>query len=237
MFNNNNACCLTFFLLFLSQVQSSSYAMPVHQVAESGNTERLLALIKQNPEVINQQDDGGYTPLHLASKKGFEDMVRELLNCNVALDIPNECNSTPLHCAVINGHETITELLLKKGANVDALDIQRYTSLALAAVHGHESIVQLLLRYKATVDENSIACAKRNGFLAIEQILRNQKIGVIQSKEQNNDGDQKKMPHQQVDLKEAPQELPRHENTESVVQIQSDSIIDRALIAALSRMK
>ena len=58
----------------------------------------------------------GMTPIHIAAKKGFPDIVERLLqpNCNSVINKEDTLGCTPLRYAIKSGEGRIVEILLKK---------------------------------------------------------------------------------------------------------------------------
>ncbi|RYP70407.1 hypothetical protein DL769_004969 [Monosporascus sp. CRB-8-3] len=80
-----------------------------------------------------------------AASKGFETVVKLLLEKDADLEAKTRDGRTPLMCAAEHGHEAVVKLLLEKGAHLEAKDTRGQTPLMLAAENGHEAIVKLLL--------------------------------------------------------------------------------------------
>lgn len=106
-----------------------------------------------NPNGIWQQWTG-YTPLHIAAKNGYLEIVKELL-VHGALGLSNACGgSTPLHLTVeSSGGMAVIEELLKNGADVNAKDENKKTPLHLAAENGNVEAIKLLMQHHANVHE------------------------------------------------------------------------------------
>jgi ankyrin repeat protein len=61
---------------------------------------------------INEQNEEGWTPLHIACWKGQVDLVRELLLHGANVNIKNNLGCIPLHYACVAGHLEIVKLLI-----------------------------------------------------------------------------------------------------------------------------
>lgn len=96
--------------------------------------------------------DEGLPALHIASKLGYEDVVRILLTfCD--LNSVDKDGCTPLHHAASKGHTDIVRLLLReKRIKVDVYSASHRTPLWLAASHGHHNVLSLLIEKGANID-------------------------------------------------------------------------------------
>ena len=91
--------------------------------------------------------------LHIASEKGFEDIVETLLQAGAAVNANCIANkSTPLHFAAAKeGNEAVVDLLLKHGAEVNRLNGFGNIPLHEAARSGGVKTIELLLTAGANV--------------------------------------------------------------------------------------
>jgi ankyrin repeat protein len=150
----------------------------IHDAAKSGDLEKVKALLKAHPDLVNSKlDDNGYTPLHAAALFGHKD-VAELLLSNKAevnakaktyghnylmsprihmMDMKDEGeialdDATPLHLAAWNDHKDVVELLLTNKAKVNAEATWHATPLHYAAEWGNTGVVEVLLAKEANVN-------------------------------------------------------------------------------------
>ena len=120
------------------------------------------------------------TPLHLASKNGFKDLVDILVqsggNVN-ARNFPKQ--ETPLHLAAQNGHPYIAEYLIQHGSKVNIRNVPlQDTPLHLASRNGHGQVVDILLQHGSDVDARNapsqntpLHLAAQNGHRQVADIL------------------------------------------------------------------
>jgi ankyrin repeat protein len=115
---------------------------------ESGEdaTRRVLA---QNVD-LNQVDDSGRTPLHVAVMKGRTEAVRLLAANRSLLDVQDKHRETALHIAVRTNNIPCVDALLIAGANPEiGSGATRLRVLHFAALLGKEESMRLLLRSHA----------------------------------------------------------------------------------------
>nr|CAB3221772.1 ankyrin repeat domain-containing protein 27-like [Phallusia mammillata] len=130
--------------------------------AQDGNTEKchpLCQCSKCKPPLLdtvlhaNITGPDGNTPLMLASKLGYVEMVELLLEHNAKTDTKIRVKGhTPLHFACQYDHVEIVKLLLKHGAYYDIRDSEGNTPIFMAAMNGHCASISVLLEYGASVN-------------------------------------------------------------------------------------
>jgi len=108
-----------------------------------GNVEAIKDLIQKIGD-INQQDEQGWTILHLSVAKGEEEMVKIFLEANADPNICTNGDTSPLMTAFKKGHFKIFEHLIQKGANVNHRDKEDWSVLSSACIIGNEEIVDIL---------------------------------------------------------------------------------------------
>ena len=120
------------------------------------------------------------TPLHLAAKNGFRDLVDVLVQSGGNVNARNfPMQETPLHLATRNGHHFIAQFLVQQGSQVNARNVPwQETPLHLATRNGHRHIVQFLVQQGSQVNtrnvpsrETPLHLASRNGHQQIAEFL------------------------------------------------------------------
>ena len=125
---------------------------PLATDEETREIQRLKAVIRNSPDLVNARTGFGYTPLHLAALKG-ESMVAEfLLSHGAEVDAKTPEGNTPLHFAALAGHKAVAELLLSRGADVNGRNAFGATPLHLAAAKGFKAEAESLLAHHADLN-------------------------------------------------------------------------------------
>ncbi len=96
-----------------------------------------------------KHSDFNDTPLHVAVKKGYKEIVELLINNGAIINIINDQGYTPLFSSF--KYVEIVELLLKNGAEINIRAYENQTPLFYACGHGSKEIVKLLIDNGADV--------------------------------------------------------------------------------------
>ena len=95
--------------------------MTALQAASLGNPILLQKCIDDGMN-IEEPDETGQTPLHMAADKGSLDCIMILLKNGADINVADNEGTTPLHAAVIRGSLDVTTFLLENGGNPDIED-------------------------------------------------------------------------------------------------------------------
>ncbi|XP_073150825.1 potassium channel SKOR-like isoform X2 [Henckelia pumila] len=93
----------------------SELATRLNWAATDGDLHRLRHLVEAGADP-SKTDYDGRSPLHLASSKGYEDVVHFLIQKGVEVNVKDHIGKTPLYEAIKNGHDQVASLLVKAGA-------------------------------------------------------------------------------------------------------------------------
>lgn len=120
----------------------------IFDVARTGTVEEVKELIKQDPDVINQTNESGFTPLILACYRGNVEVAKFLID-NVKDINYRSGDGTALSGLAVKYNKDLVEYLLKKNANPNIPDANGATPLFWAVKFGNKELTEILLKYKA----------------------------------------------------------------------------------------
>lgn len=111
---------------------------------EKGDTETTVWLIK-NGANVNSFICNGISPLHVASREGYADIVSILLEHNAHIDIHDYDRRNALFYACENGHIDVIKILLKNGSNIAKTGYGDMTPLQCAIKNRSYDVAKILL--------------------------------------------------------------------------------------------
>ncbi len=116
----------------------------VEELVYNNDIEGFKALI-DSLENVNIQDKYGWTPLHLAIRRGREEMVRYLIEeKNANINIQDKSGWTPLMEAIMDDFSNIVKYLVEKGADLTIANKRGVTAPMLAQKFGRVSMFEYL---------------------------------------------------------------------------------------------
>lgn len=136
------------FILSFTLMSAQEKAKSIFDIARSGTVAEVKELMKQNPDIINQTNENGFSPLILACYRG-NNAVAEFLIDNVKDLNYGSTQGSALTAAVFKSNKLLTQKLLKKGADPNLADSNGVTSLIYAVQLQDKELVELLLQNKA----------------------------------------------------------------------------------------
>jgi uncharacterized protein len=129
--------------------------LDVFEAAAVGRTERLRALLDEDPPLANAWAKDGFQPLGLASFFGHVDAARVLVERGAEVNSAsrNDFKVMPLHSAAATGDSDVryelAKLLLEHGADANARQQDDFTPLMAADQHGDDRLRALLIEHGA----------------------------------------------------------------------------------------
>jgi ankyrin repeat protein len=163
---------MSVFLSFIF-VSAQEKAKSIFDVARSGTVSEVKELMKQNPDIINQTNESGFSPLILACYR--ENIaVAEFLMENVKDINYGSTQGSALTASVFKSNKGLTQKLLANGANANLADSNGVTPLIYAVQLQDKDLVKILLEYKANKD-----LADKQGKTAFEYAIFSKNHEII----------------------------------------------------------
>ena len=111
-------------------------------LAACGHTKELTVRIDKKRDLVQDRDEHGRTLLYIASKSGFYDTCKLLLEKGASVNEAQKDGSTPLHGAAYFGHALVVGLLLQHGARSDIKNSWGNSALDESATAAIRSLIQ-----------------------------------------------------------------------------------------------
>lgn len=120
----------------------------VHVCAKSSKIAALAEVLRRtNFQLLNAQDQYGFTPLSSAAEGGCTSSAQALISLRADIEIPDVDGFRPLHHASMAGAFEVVRLLLQVRADIEAptsFSGGGFRPLSLAAFAGHPRLLHLL---------------------------------------------------------------------------------------------
>tara|TARA_B100000965_G_scaffold320581_1_gene281662 strand:- start:1194 stop:2843 length:1650 start_codon:yes stop_codon:yes gene_type:complete len=132
---------------------------PLHMAVEWNLINLTEAIIDTTTDLdaIEIEDDRGWTALHIAADKGFNQCASILLKCSKnALNKKTKKDESPLHLAAANNRQSTVCLLIDEGANIEAENASGNTPLLEASQEGAEKSAMVLLNKGANASKTNL---------------------------------------------------------------------------------
>lgn len=136
--------------IFLSMtgIQAQEKAKSIFDIARSGTVSEVKELMKKKPDIINQINENGFSPLILACYRGNGEVAEFLINNIKDVNYKSE-EGTALTASVFKGDRNITQKLLQNNADPNIGNTSGVTPLMYAVQNQNKEMVELLLKNKA----------------------------------------------------------------------------------------
>ena len=103
-----------------------------HLMNDFISNDELITVLKSKGISINETDNNGNSPLHVAILSGESEYARSLINQGAELNIRNKLELSPLHLAAFLNDRQVTNILVLQGAEIDIKGNSGYTPLHIA---------------------------------------------------------------------------------------------------------
>ena len=108
----------------VNEMDPNAKQSALHNAAIKGHQAVVEALLSWGA-ALDQQDDGGYTPLFVACQEGHLPCVLTLLKAGASIPLPNNSGDLPIHAATEKNRVEIVRTLLELGCSPDAVSYSK----------------------------------------------------------------------------------------------------------------
>ncbi|SIP96161.1 hypothetical protein SAMN05880574_10318 [Chryseobacterium sp. RU37D] len=148
-------------------------AKSIFDIARTGTVAEVKELMKQNPDIINQTNENGFSPLILACYREniavAEFLIEKVKDVNYGIT-----QGSALTASVFKGNKGLTKKLLANGANANLADSNGVTPLIYAVQLQDKDLVKILLENNANKD-----LADKQGKTAFEYAIFSKNHEII----------------------------------------------------------
>lgn len=139
-------------IILLCVLVGKEYAQNIHKEIAEGNLKKVALLLKENPILVNQEDDRGRTPIFTAIIKKNQDMVKLLIENGATVRVGDLHLRAPIHFAGFMNDKNMISLLLKHGAVIDTRAIGAATPLIHSSYSDRDDMSRFLIRNGADIN-------------------------------------------------------------------------------------
>ena len=118
--------------------------MKLYDAIRSGDIDQMLLILEANPELANQVDPRGFTPLILATYLEHIRIAEVLIDSGADVNARDGAGNTALMGVCFKGHPEIVRMLISKGADTSIKNNNGETALDFATRAGNNEIEKML---------------------------------------------------------------------------------------------
>ncbi len=116
----------------------------IWELIQKGDAGGLSDLLSKEPNLLEEKDSRGFTPLILSTYNAQQEVAELLLDLGADIDGRDVAGNTALMGTCFKGNVDIIEMLISRGADVDAKNKRGDTALTFAKMSGNAVLVALL---------------------------------------------------------------------------------------------
>ncbi len=124
----------------------------IHRIVSDGDLEKVESLLKENPLLVNEEDDQGRTPVFTAIMRRNPEIVRLLIDKGALVRVGDSNLRTPIHIAGFMNDTGMVALLLENGAMIDTRAIGAATPLIHSSLFDRYELSQFLIERGADIN-------------------------------------------------------------------------------------
>jgi len=164
--------------------QCSAYRTPIVFVPFIRQKSDMVQVVIRGCRDVNIRDSLGNTALSWASRLGYVDVVKQLLEDGAVVNNKSIHNKTPLMEAAEEGHYEVAELLIKAGGDLNIQTKKGWSALMWASEKGFTDIVSMLIKAGADLfavnakGERALVIARKNNHPETAKVIETAEFRV-----------------------------------------------------------
>jgi len=142
------------FLTFLLLLIGCSIA--VNRPIQYGDLDHIKAIISKDPAKINEENEFGYTLLHISARENKIEIVKYLISQGADVNVQDDFIEIPLFKAVRRANIELVKYLVLRGSKINTNNIRKETPLHAAVIERRLDIAKFLVSQGADVNTKDI---------------------------------------------------------------------------------
>lgn len=129
------------------------HADDVTGAVAAGDDRTLAELLHFAPEMVNETDVNGMSPLHTAAMCGTTSCARVLLHWGANIDLPDHLFRSPLFLACVRDHAECADIFIQHGGSTHQITFDGFSPLLGACANGSTRCIELLMQRGVTLED------------------------------------------------------------------------------------
>lgn len=123
----------------------------LHMAVSAGSLEAVKAVIAENPELMNERNDKGQTPIFTAAENNKYVIMKELVEAGSDINLYDNDSRTILHISALYNNLASIKMLVEHNVEIDVTDSNGNTPLLLAVENRNTESAYYLIECGADI--------------------------------------------------------------------------------------
>ena len=187
---------LIIFLANPTNLKANNVSLLISSVIDQ-DIEAVNFFINSSPQLVNQKNIGGATPLHIASRIGNQEIVNLLVENKANINSQDNEGYTPLMRAIANQNNQITDFLINQNAKIHTKNNYQETALIVAVdancfecvklITASQNFSKATFKNKKSQIDSAFLIARSKNNQPIKEILNHNLEQILADKKINDE--------------------------------------------------